>query len=214
MKNKKLGIIALAAAAGLSLAACSSEEGADTTPGDDTSAAQSSSTQTSSLEHKHDHGQKDEHGHDHEHGHEHNHKMDGGPAPAGIQEKADAKYPVGTEVTVNADHMPGMMGANGKVVGAFQTTTYAVTYTPTNGGPEVTNHKWVVQEELKDAGKEPLANGTTVTLEADHMDGMKGAEATIDSSTQEAVYMVDVEMDGMSMTNHKWVTESELAPAS
>ena len=38
-------------------------------------------------------------------------------------------------------------------------------------------------------------------------------EATIDYSTDETVYMVDLTVDGMTMTNHKWVTESEIAPA-
>lgn len=52
--------------------------------------------------------------------------------------------------------------------------------------------------------------GTEVTLTADHMPGMKGAPATIDSSTDETVYVVDVEADGMTMTNRKWVVESEI----
>ena len=33
-------------------------------------------------------------------------------------------------------------------------------------------------------------------------------------STDETVYMVDYETDGMKMTNHKWVVESEIQPAS
>ena len=46
------------------------------------------------------------------------------------------------------------------------------------------------------------------------MEGMKGAKAIIDSSTDETVYMVDYEADGMMMTNHKWVVESEIRPAT
>ena len=46
------------------------------------------------------------------------------------------------------------------------------------------------------------------------MKGMKGAKATIASSTDETVYMVDYEAGGMKMTNHKWVVESEIKPAS
>ena len=42
---------------------------------------------------------------------------------------------------------------------------------------------------------------------------MKDAEATIDYSTQETVYMVDIDNDEMTMKNHKWVTESEIEPA-
>ena len=44
------------------------------------------------------------------------------------------------------------------------------------------------------------------------MAGMEGAEASIDSATQETVYMVDYEADGMMMTNHKWVVEGEIEP--
>ena len=142
------------------------------------------------------------------------HPMDGGPAPEGIEPAADPAHPVGTEVTLMADHMPGMEGAAATVVGAYDTYTYAVDFTPSAGGEPVKDHKWVVQQEIKDAGDERLADGTEVTLEAEHMEGMKGAKATIASSTEETVYMVDYESDGMTMTNHKWVVESELKPAS
>jgi len=54
--------------------------------------------------------------------------------------------------------------------------------------------------------------GSAVTLTAAHMAGMKGAEATIESSIDETVYMVDVEAHGMKMTNHKWGVESEVQP--
>lgn len=148
----------------------------------------------------------------------HDHRMDGGDAPAGIQDAADPVYPVGSEVTVTADHMDGMQGAKGTVTGAYSTTAYSVSYTPTDGGAPVHDHRWVVHEELEnqgDLGPAPLADGTEVTLAADHMEGMRGAAATIDSSTQETVYMVDITTaDGMTMTNHKWVTESELAPGA
>ena len=110
--------------------------------------------------------------------------------------------------------MEGMDGANATIAGAYDTYTYAVNFTPSTGGEPVKDHKWVVQQEIKDAGDERLADGTEVTLEAEHMEGMKGAKATIASSTEETVYMVDYESDGMTMTNHKWVVESELKPAS
>ena len=142
------------------------------------------------------------------------HPMDGGPAPEGIETAASPAYPVGTEVTLTADHMEGMDGANATIAGAYDTYTYAVDFTPSTGGEPVKDHKWVVQQEIKDAGDERLADGTEVTLEAEHMEGMKGAEATIASSTEETVYMVDYESDGMTMTNHKWVVESEIKPAS
>ena len=145
-------------------------------------------------------------------GQEHMHAMDGGPAPEGIAAAEKPTYPVGTQVTLTTDHMEGMRGAPATVVGAYKTVAYAVNYTPTDGGPEVINHKWVVQEELQDAGSERLADGTEVTIEADHMPGMKGATGTVASSTTQTVYMVDYKADGMTMTNHKWVVEKEMKP--
>ena len=71
-----------------------------------------------------------------------------------------------------------------------------------------------LEEELEGVGAERLANGASATVTADHMPGMKGAQATIVGSTDETVYMVDYEADGMTMRNHKWVVESELAPRS
>ncbi|QMS56033.1 YdhK family protein [Kocuria varians] len=145
-------------------------------------------------------------------GQEHMHAMDGGPAPEGIAAAEKPTYPVGTQVTLTTDHMEGMEGAPATVVGAYKTVAYAVNYTPTDGGPEVINHKWVVQEELQGAGSERLADGTEVTIEADHMPGMKGATGTVASSTTQTVYMVDYKADGMTMTNHKWVVEKEMKP--
>lgn len=144
----------------------------------------------------------------------HDHPVDGGPVPEGMTEAADPEYPVGTKVTLTADHMDGMNGATATIVGAYDTYTYAIDYTPVGGGEPVTDHKWVVQEELQNPGDERLAHGTEVTVTADHMDGMDGATATIASSTDETVYVVDYEADGMEMTNHKWVVESEIQPTS
>ena len=155
-------------------------------------------------------GSSQEHG---EHGGM-DHPADGGPVPEGMTEATDPAYPVGTEVTLAADHMEGMDGATATIVGAYDTYTYSVDYTPTTGGDPITDHRWVVQEELADAGDERLADGTEVTLDAAHMDGMDGATATVASSTEETVYVVDFEAGGMTMTNHKWVVESEIKPAS
>lgn len=143
----------------------------------------------------------------------HDHPADGGAPPAGIQPAADPTYPVGSRVRLSADHMPGMDGAEATISGAFTTTTYSVTYTPIGGGEPVVDHRWVVHEELENPDEAPLADGTEVVLEAEHMAGMQGATATIDHSTQETVYMVDVENEEMTMTNHKWVVESEIRPA-
>lgn len=143
----------------------------------------------------------------------HEHSSDGGRPPEGIEKASDPKFAVGDDVVLSADHMPGMKGADATITGAFDTTAYAVSYTPTDGGDPVENHKWVVHEELDDPGSAPLKDGTKVTLEAEHMPGMKRAKATIDGSTDETVYMVDVDTGDMTMTNHKWVVEDEVQPA-
>lgn len=139
---------------------------------------------------------------------------DGGPAPAGMTAASHPRHPVGSHVVLTADHEMGMKGARATVVGAYSTITYAVDYTPTTGGATVKDHKWVVQQEIRDAGTRRLADGTHVVLTASHMPGMQGARATIVSSTTQTVYMVDWDMVGMMMKNHKWVVDSEMRAAS
>ncbi|GAB3580849.1 YdhK family protein [Calidifontibacter terrae] len=140
------------------------------------------------------------------------HTMDGGPAPAGITAAKNPTYAVGSKVVLTAAHMPGMKGARATVVGAYTTITYAVDYTPTTGGAMVKDHKWVVAQEIAGAGAKRLADGTAVVLTADHMPGMKGAKATIASSTEQTVYMVDYTAGGMTVKNHKWVVQDEMKP--
>lgn len=140
---------------------------------------------------------------------------DSGEIPEGLQETENPTYPVGDTVTIRTDHMAGMEGATGTIVGAFDTVAYEVTYEPTNGDSIVENHKWVLKEEIPEARnqEEPLSEGTEVTLEASHMEGMEGATATIDSAEETTVYMLDYQpTDGGEMVkNHKWVTEDELS---
>lgn len=206
-------VAAMAVTGALALAGCS--DGDD----QDLSATQAPSEMATGndMAHDHDHGEHGDHGdhggHDHGDHAGHEHKADGGPAPEGIALEDTPTYPAGTMVQLDADHMPGMKGSPATIVGAFKTYTYAIDYTPVGGGEPVKNHKWIVQEEIKDAGAERLADGTEVTVLADHMTGMEGATATIVSSTEETVYMVDVDSPDMPMKNHKWVTESEIKPA-
>jgi hypothetical protein len=136
-----------------------------------------------------------------------------GQFPKGLREAKNPTFKVGSQAFIKADHMPGMKGAKATIVGAYDTTAYAVSYTPTTGGPKVTNHKWVIHEEIKDASNKPYQPGAEVMLEADHMPGMKGAMATIDSAEHTTVYMVDYTptTGGQPVKNHKWVTESELS---
>lgn len=199
--KRNLTLAALTLTSALVLSACADTD--DTTTAETT--ATDTTTQTSADPADHEAGGHEAGGHDH--------PADGGAPPAGITQAADPTYPVGTTVLLTADHMPGMDGATATISGAFDTTTYSVSYLPTTGGDPVTDHRWVIHEELVDPGQAPLPDGASVVLDAEHMSGMKGAEATIDYSTEETVYMVDLTADGMTMTNHKWVTESEIQPA-
>lgn len=137
----------------------------------------------------------------------------GGKLPDGLQQAKNPTYPVGTEVILHTDHMEGMNGATAKVVGAFDTTVYAVNYTPTDGGAKVMDHKWVIHEELEKPAAAPLAEGTEVTIAANHMKGMEGAIGDIASAKQTTVYIVNYEptTGGDEVKDHKWVTEDELS---
>lgn len=138
-----------------------------------------------------------------------------GEVPEGLKVAENPTYEVGSKAIIEADHMAGMKGAEATIVGAYDTTVYTISYTPTTGGEKVENHKWVIHEELQDAGEAPLEPGTEVTVNAEHMDGMDGATAEIDSAKETTVYMVDFTLTtgGEEVTNHKWVTESELSSA-
>lgn len=139
-----------------------------------------------------------------------------GEVPEDLEEAETPTYEVGSQAIITAEHMEGMDGAEADIVGAYDTTVYTVSYTPTTGGEKVTDHKWVIHEELENPDEAPLSAGTEVTLNADHMEGMKGAVAEIDSAEETTVYMVDFvpTTGGEEVTNHKWVTENELAPVN
>lgn len=153
-----------------------------------------------------------------EHGHEGmNHSAEemssSGEIPIGLKEAVDPTFEIGSEVIINADHMPGMDGAVAKISGAFDTTVYTVSYT-TDDGQEIENHKWVIHEEFENPQAAPLESGTEVILNTDHMEGMYGATAEIDSAEETTVYMIDFETTdtGEDVQYHKWVTEEELLP--
>ncbi|MCM3397192.1 YdhK family protein [Oceanobacillus profundus] len=137
-----------------------------------------------------------------------------GEVPEGLEEAENPTYEVGSQAMIETDHMEGMKGAEATIVGAYDTTVYTVSYTPTTGGEEVTDHKWIIHEELENPDDAPLEEGTEVTMNADHMKGMDGAVAKIDSAEETTVYMVDFvpTTGGEEVMNHKWVTESELSP--
>ncbi|WP_019378974.1 YdhK family protein [Virgibacillus halodenitrificans] len=137
-----------------------------------------------------------------------------GEVPEDLNSTKNPTYEVGSKAKITTDHMLGMEGAEATVSGAYTTTVYTISYTPTTGGERVEDHKWVIHEEIKNAGDEPLEPGAEVTINASHMKGMDGATAKIDSAQETTVYMVDYvpTTGGKKVTNHKWVTEGELAP--
>jgi hypothetical protein len=187
-KNIIMGIVSLVSA--FSLAACSGET-EDSTPNDEVGQNESTEMDHSNMDHS-----------------------SSSEVPEGLKEAANPKYEVGGKAIITDGHMEGMKGAEATIVGAYDTTAYTISYTPTNGGERVTNHKWVIHEEIPDAGEKSLEPGAEVTIETSHMEGMEGATATIDSAEKTTVYMIDFTptTGGDEVTNHKWVTEGELSP--
>ncbi len=122
-------------------------------------------------------------------------------------------YPVGAAVVINTDHMPGMMDAKGTISGAFDTTLYAVDYTDMHG-MDVSNHRWVISEEIEGSADKTFQVGDTVTLGRGHMESMggDGQSAVIVQVVQGPAYMVDYDpTDGSArVVNHQWVAEFEL----
>ncbi|MFB5660340.1 YdhK family protein [Alteribacillus sp. HJP-4] len=169
-------------------------------------------TDDEEMNHDEDMNMETESGEEEEMDHEGMDHSSSGEVPDDLIEAEDPAYDEGSNVILEADHMEGMMDAKATIAGAFDTVAYTVSYTPTDGGEEVSDHKWVIHEEIEEAGEEALEPGTEVNLDADHMEGMEGAEAEIDSAEETTVYMVDFTPTngGEEISNHKWVTESEV----
>lgn len=136
-----------------------------------------------------------------------------GDVPEGLKAAENPTYEVGSQAIIESGHMESMKGAEATIVGAFDTTAYAISYTPATGGEKVENHKWIIHEEIKDAGEVTYEPGAEVTVNASHMEGMNGAVAEVESAEKTTVYMVDFTptTGGEKVKNHKWVTESELS---
>lgn len=137
-----------------------------------------------------------------------------GEVPKDLSAAENPTYPVDSQAIIQTDHMKGMKGAVGTIAGAYNTTVYTVSYTPTTGGAQVEDHKWVIHEEIEKHGEDSFKPGDEVILKADHMEGMDGATAVIDAAETTTVYMVNYKdtESGEEVTNHKWVTENELSP--
>ncbi|TSB47242.1 YdhK family protein [Alkalicoccobacillus porphyridii] len=133
--------------------------------------------------------------------------------PEGLTEEPDPTYAIGSNATILTDQSRDMHRAEAVIVGAYNTTAYAVSYKPTNATDDVWNHKWVIKEELTPSDSTNLEPGHQVTLHTDRIQGMEGAKATIESSQQTTVYMVNfVPTNGEDeVINYQWVTEQELS---
>ncbi|WP_282155981.1 YdhK family protein [Cytobacillus gottheilii] len=197
---KKLVLLLLFAALFLALGACSNanEENAKNTESTEKTENQENTEVTEDMEGM-DHGNMDH--------------SSSGEVSKNLKTAENPTFEVGSQAIIKEGHMEGMKGAEATIVGAYDTTAYSISYTPTTGGERVENHKWVIHEEIVDAGEAPLEPGTEVTTEASHMQGMKGANVEIDSAEETTVYMIDFTptTGGEEVKNHKWVTESELS---
>lgn len=139
-----------------------------------------------------------------------------GSIPEGLKESENPKFPVGSTAVVNASHTDGMEGAMATIKAAYDTTVYSVSYTPTNGAPFEENHKWFVEGELSGMdNNENLGQGSEVIIDANHLEGMLGAEGVVDTAEETTVYVVDYTTAlGETVTDHLWLKESELVTES
>ncbi|KMY52535.1 hypothetical protein AC623_20585 [Bacillus sp. FJAT-27231] len=208
MKNKKFLSLVATLVMALVLSACGGKDEAE--PANNENAETETNKNAENQNTETDKNMEEDHSGSHG---QMNHSSSG-EVPEDLAVAENPTYPVGSEAVINANHMPGMDKAVATIDGAFDTTVYSVTYTPTTGGEKVEDHKWVIHEELEGAGDQPLQPGDEVVLNADHMEGMNGATAVIDSAKQTTVYMVSYTdtKTGDEVKNHKWVTESELSP--
>lgn len=210
-KNSKVILLSLLAALLLLLSACGNNNDETQTVNEGTENTEQENTmEEGNKDSDSDVGMENMEGMDHS-------NMDmssSGETPEGLQSAENPTYPVGSKAIIQDAHMEGMKGAEATIVGAYDTTAYSVSYTPTNGGERVEDHKWVIHEELINAGEAPLAPGTEVKTNASHMEGMEDTTVTIDSAEQTTVYMVDFKITTgeEEVKNHKWVTEGELSP--
>ncbi|MEG0258419.1 MAG: YdhK family protein [Lysinibacillus sp.] len=195
MKNIKWRTTLLTLTAALALSACS---------GDSTEPKEEDKTQEESPK-SDSHATMDHSNMDH---------SSSGEVPETLKDAENPTYPVGRKALITDSHMDGMEGAVATIVGAYDTTAYIISYNPTTGGTRVEQHKWVIHEELIDAGTAPLAVGTEVRTDATHMEGMANAVVIIEEAIPTTVYMIDYSSttDEQAVKNHKWVTESELSP--
>ncbi|ART79015.1 YdhK family protein [Oceanisphaera avium] len=121
-------------------------------------------------------------------------------------------FPIGTTVIIKSEHNKGMKDAKATIVGAYETVAYSVTYKPSNGEPEISDSKWIVDEEIVDENDVAFEVGDKVTTTANRQPGMQGTEVTIETVRPTTVYMVDYvdSTNDKKVSNYKWLIEDEL----
>jgi hypothetical protein len=67
-----------------------------------------------------------------------------------------------------------------------------------------------IDYDVADAKKKVIKEGSEVEVLVNHMDGMKGSTATIQSYSLPANVSNITMKDGMKMNNHKWLTNDEV----
>lgn len=147
---------------------------------------------------------------------EHNTEMKSLPGEQGFSDYKAADKPtfaIGSQVIINSAHTKGMKDAKATVVGAFDTVAYSVSYISTAGNQQVTDYKWLVNEELVDENDVAFAVGDKVVTSAAHDPGMKNAEVTIETVRPTTVYVVDYvdTENSKKINNYRWLIEDELS---
>ncbi|RHB49301.1 YdhK family protein [Exiguobacterium sp. AM39-5BH] len=188
--NKKLGMMTMALSLSGLLVACGEDDTTNTNP--------NMNDQMEETMDGNDHSGMDMSG--------------SGDVPEGLKSAENPTFAVGDTAVITEAHMQGMEGAEATIVGAYDTVAYSISYDPMHGGERVKDHKWIIHEEIEGAQEDPYVVGDEVEVNAEHMSGMGGTTATIDSVEETTVYMVDFTLEsGEEVTNHKWVTEEELS---
>lgn len=187
--NKKFVALGVGLTAVVALSACSLEEEAEVTKTPVEEVAVDHTSHEEAMQHSSD-----------------------GSIPEGLQVAENPRFAVNDLAYLTTNHMGYGGLTQVTITGAYDTYAYAVTYTPADG-VEVADHKWIVNEEIKDFTSTPFNVGDEVSIEADHIKGMLGTVGTVTQVEKTTVYMVSYQdSTGNEVENHKWVIDLELDP--
>jgi len=107
--------------------------------------------------------------------------------PEGLEEGESPTYEVDSIAIIEDDHRR-CEGCRSNYSSCIRHYGIYCFVNSNNWGKQVENHKWVIHDEIKEAGDDPFQTGSEVVIEAGHMEGMKGANAQIDSGKDDCVY--------------------------